>query len=469
MSSSDLGRDLRRALDPAQLLRVVGMTADEWQELLLRERPRRALVLCARQVGKSTAAAAAALHEAIYNPAALILMISATQRQSGELLRRARLLLGALPGVGVVSETTMMIELRNGSRILSLPATEDTIRGYSAVALIVLDEAARVPDELYFSLRPMLATSDGRLLALSTPNRQRGWFYEAWSSDQPWIRTKVTAAECPRISPAYLAEERQNMTAAFYASEYECEFGDTIDTVFSHQASPPPSTQPSPRSTQEDGDEQGPLPIRPRHRPGPRPDALAVIEHETRPRHPVYNVRALHRYPLGTPYPVTADQISERLRTPPLYRNSLVAIDTTGVGAPVVDLIKTHRNIYDVYAITITGGTTVGKTGYDLTVPKRDLITKTAILFQQQRIRIAAGLSDTAQLVDELHSYRIKTSDTGHHTYAPAHSSDHDDLLLALALALWIGEHRAAKLPATISKPTGCIPTQHDRFGRTWF
>jgi hypothetical protein len=232
MSSGDLSRDLRQALDPAQLLRAVAIVADPWQEQLLRERPRRALVLCARQVGKSTSAAVAALHEAIYQPDALILMISTTQRQSGELLRKARLLLGALETVGVAAETTTMIELSNGSRILSLPATEDTIRGYSAVALIVIDEAARVPDELYFSLRPMLATSDGRLLALSTPNGQRGWFYEAWSSDQPWTRVKLTAAECPRISPAYLAEERQNMTAAFYASEYECEFGDTIDTVF---------------------------------------------------------------------------------------------------------------------------------------------------------------------------------------------------------------------------------------------
>jgi len=234
MTSSDLRRDLRWALDPAQLLRPVGVIADPWQQLLLRERPRRALVLCARQVGKSTSAAVAALHEAIYEPGSLILMISTTQRQSGELLRKARILLGALDGIGVVAETTTMIELSNGSRILSLPATEDTIRGYSAVALIVIDEAARVADELYFSLRPMLATSDGRLLALSTPNGQRGWFYEAWSSDQPWTRVKITAAECPRISPAHLAEERRNMTAAFYASEYECEFGDTVDTVFSH-------------------------------------------------------------------------------------------------------------------------------------------------------------------------------------------------------------------------------------------
>jgi hypothetical protein len=199
------------------------------------------------------------------------------------------------------------------------------------------------------------------------------------------------------------------------------------------------------------------------------PTALAIVEHETRTREPIYNVRELYRYPLGTPYPVISDQISERLRAAPLARNSLVAIDATGVGAPIVDLIKSHRDIYDIYSITITAGTAVNKTGYQLTIPKRDLITKTAILLQQNRIRIAASLRDTPALLNELRNYRIKTSDSGHHTYAPANSSDHDDLLLALSLALWIGEHRPATIPMTTFRTRGRIPTQHDRFLDTWF
>jgi hypothetical protein len=233
MTTRNLGRDLKLGLDPGFLLRAVGMTPDPWQEQLLRERPRRGIMLCCRQAGKSLTAAAASLHEAIYQPDSLILMIAPAQRQSAELLRKTRFLLNGLPDPPlIVSETTSGIELGNGSRILSLPATEDTIRGYSAVSLIVLDEASRVPDELYFALRPMLATSDGRLLALSTPNGQRGWFYHAWISDQPWKRVKITASECPRIRPAFLEDEQQNLTPAFYASEYECVFGDTVDSVF---------------------------------------------------------------------------------------------------------------------------------------------------------------------------------------------------------------------------------------------
>jgi hypothetical protein len=235
MSDGGLFRDLNLALDPARLLRSVGITPDPWQEKLLRERPRRGLMLCCRQAGKSLTAAVASLHEALYQPGSLTLMLAPTLRQSGELLRKTRHLLTALPDPPViVSESTTGLELANGSRVISLPATEETIRGYSAAALIVLDEAARVSDDLYYALRPMLAVSDGRLLALSTPNGQRGWFYQAWTSDEPWTQVKITAAECPRISPIFLAEERRTMTQAMFVSEYECEFGDTIDSVFSH-------------------------------------------------------------------------------------------------------------------------------------------------------------------------------------------------------------------------------------------
>jgi len=235
MPSNSLSRDLHLALDPGQLLHAYGIIPDPWQQQLLRARPPRALLLCCRQAGKTFTAAATALHEALYRPGSLILVLAPSQRQSIELLRKTRTILTAA-GVAstIASEATSMLELANGSRVISLPAKEDTIRGFSEVALIVIDEAARVPDELYFATRPMLAVSNGRLLALSTPAGQRGWFFEAWKSPDTWQRIRITAAECPRISPEFLAEERRAMTPALYASEYECEFSDVIDAVFSH-------------------------------------------------------------------------------------------------------------------------------------------------------------------------------------------------------------------------------------------
>jgi hypothetical protein len=232
---SRLAADLQLALDPARLMRGWGMLPEPWQEQVLRSRPQRALLCCCRQAGKSSTAAAAAVHEALYHPASLTLMLAPSQRQSNELLRKTHTFVTLLqPSVRPTAESQHSLELANGSRIISLPAREDTIRGFSHVALLVFDEAAWVEDELYLAARPMLAVSDGRLLALSTPNGQRGWFYNAWVGTEHWQRTRLTAAECPRITPDFLAEERRTMTAARFASEYDCEFTDAIDSVFRH-------------------------------------------------------------------------------------------------------------------------------------------------------------------------------------------------------------------------------------------
>jgi hypothetical protein len=129
-------------------------------------------------------------------------------------------------------ENRLTLELTNGSRIVSLPGTEKTVRGFSGVQLLVVDEASRVEDALYTSVTPMLAVSQGRLVALSTPFGARGWWHAAWTSDEPWLRVRVPATMCPRIPPAFLAEQRRSLGDLFYRSEFGCEFVDTLDMVF---------------------------------------------------------------------------------------------------------------------------------------------------------------------------------------------------------------------------------------------
>jgi hypothetical protein len=134
-----------------------------------------------------------------------------------------------------VAESALRLELANGSRIASLPADEATIRGFSGVGLLIIDEAARVNDALYCAVRPMLAVSQGKLVALSTPFGKRGWFYGEWSSSGNWQRVRVTAAECPRIRPDFLAEERQALGERWFRQEYECSFEDNMGAVFAHE------------------------------------------------------------------------------------------------------------------------------------------------------------------------------------------------------------------------------------------
>jgi hypothetical protein len=122
--------------------------------------------------------------------------------------------------------------LANGSRLDTLPADEGTVRGYSGVSLLVIDEASRVPDELVLSVRPMLATTNGRIVALSTPFIRAGWFFDSWYSAEPWHRIKVTANDCPRISADFLRSEREHMGEKWYRQEYLCEFQDAVGSCF---------------------------------------------------------------------------------------------------------------------------------------------------------------------------------------------------------------------------------------------
>jgi hypothetical protein len=193
------------------------------------------LILASRQVGKSLTAGALALREALLRPGSLTLLLSPTLRQSGELFRdKVMRLYGALGRpLAATQETALQLSLANGSRVVSLPGTEGTIRGFSSVALLVIDEAARVPDGLYQAVRPMLAVSGGRLVCLSSAYARAGFFFDSWENGGPgWQRVKITAAECGRIDGAFLEEEREALGERVYAREYDCVFSSADDAVF---------------------------------------------------------------------------------------------------------------------------------------------------------------------------------------------------------------------------------------------
>ncbi len=228
-----IAADLARALDPAAFSEQAGLVPDPWQAGVLRSAAPRLLLNCSRQSGKSTVTGVLAVHTALYTPGALVLLLSPTLRQSQELFKKCLAVYRALGRpVPPETESALRLELENDSRILSLPGKEHTVRGFSGVRLLVVDEASRVPDDLYYSMRPMLAVSGGRLVALSTPFGTRGWWYEAWRSDEPWERYEVPATSCPRIPAAFLEEERRNLGQWWYEQEYGCEFLDALTQAF---------------------------------------------------------------------------------------------------------------------------------------------------------------------------------------------------------------------------------------------
>lgn len=229
-----IARDIARMLDPVLFAQDCGVTPDPWQADLLRTRPRKALLNCSRQSGKTTTTGIIGLETACNKSDSLVLIGAPAQRQSGEMLRTVKALHARLDGApALANESALKVEFENGSRILALPGDAKTIRGLAAPALVIIDEAAFADDDLIQALRPMLAVSNGQLIALTTPNGKRGWFYEQWhSGDESWKRVRVPASDCPRISKEFLAEQLREMGPTRFSQEYELKFIDSNESAF---------------------------------------------------------------------------------------------------------------------------------------------------------------------------------------------------------------------------------------------
>jgi hypothetical protein len=154
-----------------------------------------------------------------------VLLVSRSLRQSAELFRIVTDFYRRMGSPIPERQTAEELHLSNLSRIVCLPCREETIRGYSRVSLLIIDEAARVPDDLYRAVRPMLAVSNGRLICLSTPDGNRGFFHDAWANGgDDWARIEVAAERIGRITPEFLAGERRAMGASWFRQEYGCSF-----------------------------------------------------------------------------------------------------------------------------------------------------------------------------------------------------------------------------------------------------
>ncbi len=162
--------------------------------------------------------------------------------------------------------------------------------------------------------------------------------------------------------------------------------------------------------------------------------AFAVMEE---PRTRLYDLRHIERH-RDRSYPELVERLRELVRRLP--GTPSLAIDATGDGRPVVDMIEEARVGADSYAITITGGDAVSRNGFEYRVPKRDLVSSVACLLQTGRLRIPRNLPDGELLQRELVRFRAKISLTGHDTYEAWREEDHDDLVLAVALACWLNE-----------------------------
>ena len=208
----------------------LGFEPYEAQERVMRAIPQyKEIVLnCSRQWGKSTLVAAMLVHRMLTEGGVLILVATPGARQSGQLVEKVKRFLDVLGlSYGRYAKHEHSALLPNGSAIVGLPAADRKIRGFSAVSVLVFDEAAWVPDEVYMALLPTLATTNGDLIVLGTPWEKRGMFYRMMTEEcEGRLRYTGPVTECKRISEAFLANERKRGDA-YYRREFLCEFLDT--------------------------------------------------------------------------------------------------------------------------------------------------------------------------------------------------------------------------------------------------
>ncbi len=451
---------------------------DPIQSALLATNPHYCLLNCTRQWGKSTITAIKALHTAIYNEDALTLVLSPSERQSNEFINKVQAFLRHLKiksrGDG---KNAASVLLPNKSRIIGLPCRESTVRGFSNVALLLIDEAARVTDELYHSVRPMLAVSGGALWLISTPNGRRGFFFDEWEAKDPeWTRVSVPATECPRIKPSFLVKEKKRLSEFFFRQEHLCEFhdegGQMISSAFIEKSlddaiEPLPfELPPAPVFIQ-----CNPTPPEPEPKPVPKlwPDrcdrrkyyvgidfgkhtdhtAVAILE-KTRwytgpPNHYDYGrktdfrfaIRHLERFPLGTPYIEVCTAIGRRLRAFPDTEDLVIIADATGIGDMAYELIRNLNLGRLIYPVMITSGDLESTNGVYYFVPKRDLIVKLAVQFEEGIFKIASRLPLASTLREELTGLGVRFSNSGNELLSTWRRDQHDDLVFAVALANW--------------------------------
>lgn len=177
--------------------------------------------------------------------------------------------------------------------------------------------------------------------------------------------------------------------------------------------------------------------------------ALAVLERAWKPveadqDETHYALRHLYRWPLKTPYPQIIADVAELVARPPLNK-PILAIDKTGVGAAVVDQFRQAKIRARLTPVLITAGHAVHFCEGEWHVPKKELVSAVQVILQARRIQFAP-LPQRELLVKELLAFRVKVSTAGNESFEAWRERDHDDLVLAVAMAVWIGEGRRKHL-----------------------
>ena len=209
---------------------------DKWQKEVLNQKGNICL-RSGRQVGKSTVISIKAAEYAVYNKKKVVLVVAAVERQAYHLFEMTLNYLSdnykSQIKMGKNRPTKSKIQLKNGTVIYCLPTGVSGlgIRGYT-VDLLIADEAAFIPEEVWTAVTPMLAVTKGDIILLSTPHGKEGFYYNCFQNED-YSSFHVSSEECERVDKKFLKREKERMTKVQYAQEYLGEFVDELMQFFS--------------------------------------------------------------------------------------------------------------------------------------------------------------------------------------------------------------------------------------------
>jgi len=407
---------------------VLSIEPFSYQVRLLEDESKRIVAVWGRQTGKTTTIAVKAIYFADTNPGVTVLITAPSLRQSMIMFDRisAFVFSSAYLRNKVVRATRTLIHFENGSRIIALPCSENLLRGYTA-NMVILDEASWIPEEVITQvLFPMLSTTQGYAIFLSTPWDKNHFFYKAFVNPN-YSPHKVKSEECPLITAEFLEEMRANMTREAYLMEYEAEFVEALNSYFTQELIRKcvelaqrfglelytHLEQGFPEGGYYAGVDFGKLQDY---------SVLAVVKVEDNYRKLLY----LHEFPLGTPY---TNVIGHLVRANEKFHFSGVLVDQTGVGEPVLEEIRNQG---------------VECEGLKFTVQtKENLLSGLKIMMEQGRLAIPYHRRLCTQINEQQYSY----SKSGHLQFSHPASS-HDDMLWALALAVAASRTESGSLEA---------------------
>jgi phage FluMu gp28-like protein len=395
--------------------KVLGVKPFSYQAELLLDENKRIVACMGRQTGKTTTIAMKAIYFADTNPNVTVLITSPSLRQSMIMFDRIATFVYSVPRLRnkIVRATRTLIHFENGSRIIALPCSENLLRGYTA-QMVICDEASFMPEEVITQvIFPMLSTTNGYAIFLSTPWGKDHFFYRAFVNPAYSVH-KVKSEQCPLIKREFLEEMKANMTREAFLMEYEAEFVEALNSYFPQDLIRKCVELAQKLAVELYGSLEAAFPIGDYYVGvdfGKLQDysVITVLKREGDILKLVY----MYQFPLETPY---TQVIGHLVRAHQKFKFRKALVDQTGVGEPVLEEIR-NQGLNNVEGLKFTVQT------------KEELLSNLKIVMEQNRLAIPFH----RQLCQQINEQQYTYSKSGHLQFShPANS--HDDMLWSLAL-----------------------------------